>query len=81
MLYGVPLNIKLFIFHKTVNAFISKMFGDCLWKSSMNIVMLDQMADLLLNTVDGEVDLPGLKDECQVNTIEEYSLFKLFTIT
>lgn len=81
MLYGVPLNIKLFIFHKTVNAFISKMFDDCLWKSSMNIVMLDQMADLLLNTVAGELDLPALKDECQVNTIEEYSLFKRFTIT
>ena len=81
MLYGVPLNIKLFIFHKTVSAFISQMFGDCLWKSSMNIVMLDQMADLLLNTVAGEVDLPNLKNECQVNAMEEYSLFKRFTIT
>lgn len=47
MLYGEPLNIKLFIFHKVVHQFISML--DLRQEPEVQFIMYDEMCNFLMN--------------------------------
>jgi hypothetical protein len=86
LLYGMPLNIKLFIFHKSVNSFISNVFSSLepgqnpQNRVTCQLFLLDTMSDLIVKTIStpGEYFIPT--NEYSVERIPEYSLFKKFTI-
>ena len=78
MLYGLPLNIKLFIFHKAVNTFVSRLRIE--YDGQIQMILLGEVAESLMDMVNNETDYNALiKDCCKVETLEEYSLFKKLT--
>lgn len=86
LLYGMPLNIKLFIFHKSVNSFISNVFStlepgqDPQNPLTCQLFLLDTMSDLIVKTISTQGEYFISTAEYSVERIPEYSLFKKFTI-
>ena len=80
----MPMNIKLFIFHKSVNSFITNTFSrlkNGQQNCQVSLVLLDKMADVIIKTISskGENFIPST--EYSVEQMNDYSLFKKFTIT
>ena len=78
MLYGLPLNIKLFIFHRAVHGFISRLNIDN--DGQVQMVLLDEIAQNLMDLIKNEPDYGvAIVDRCRVEFIDEYSLFRKLT--
>ena len=83
LLYGMPLNIKLFIFHKSVNCFISNLFSTIVPGNTsvhLDIVFASKMTDIITSIISkkGEHFISSTEYACE--QMPEYSLFSKFVL-
>lgn len=75
MLYGSPLNIKLFIYHKAVSSFIDNSFIDTTFTNKeIQFILLDEMAEVLMDAISSETSSVNIKDQCSVQDYDLYCM-------
>lgn len=79
----MPLNIKLFIFHKSVNCFISNLFSTIVPGNTsvhLDIVFASKMTDIITSIISkkGEHFISSTEYACE--QMPEYSLFSKFVL-
>ena len=83
LLYGMPLNIKLFIFHKSVACFISRIFHSISPNNTslkLNITFNCKMIDIIVSKISKEGEHFISPSEYSHEKMDDYSLFSKFVL-